>query len=788
MTTIRSLPSLLCGGILTLTPIPAIAVHNLLEVDVEVDAEEPSLAFSWFLNHREPESVEISRRPQGEVGASTWELKGTFDSTTTTWSDAAVEAGEIYEYKFFLPAANGEAETAAYLSCGIEAPLVDDRGRILLIVEEGLATELAAELGRFEMDLVGDGWTVERLDSPRDGEGEASALRAAIQSRQDEAPLSSLLLLGNLPVETSGLIAPDQHEPYEQATDLYYADLDGQWQDVRSTSGSGRNYYPGDGHLDEVIVPGPNHRIELPVGRVDFSGMPAWPLDEVALMRRYLTKNHNFRHLHHAVPRRGYYTSMAFDDSPVEAAAVVAMLGRENCVEAYDDQTEQSQPFLWGIAGRDWNGENYPSYRFKSHFTVNFASGKQAWSWENNQMRAMLAMPWYGLTCGWGVRPNWFFHHMGMGAPIGESFLRTVNNNDNGTASPGFDYLPVDDFDGWLDGYVHINLMGDPTLRLHPIAPASDLAAAPDEDGVSLQWEASPDGEVIGYHIYSSPERLGPYVRLTDSPQAETVFRDEPADAETTYYMVRPVKLEASHTGTYYNAGQGVFARVEAGAANVRPQAGDEVLTVDAGGMATLTLPMPEGGMASLEHPPSHGEIVESEGILTYYPDEGFEGEERLGFSVWDGLAKSSGTLTLQVGETPFSIWQSTIDWQDRDSSPFADPNGNGLVNLLEFHLGRDPLATDAPLFSRRAFTGEEGGSEFVLEFRRRQNSPSLVIEIAEGDLADWQTLDPSDPDFSEEVIGPDPAGDGSVEDVRLTIHRTSQKPSCYLRFRVGGD
>jgi hypothetical protein len=166
-------------------------------------------------------------------------------------------------------------------------------------------------------------------------------------------------------------------------------------------------------------------------------------------------------------------------------------------------------------------------------------------------MRAMLAMPNYGLTCMWGSRPFLFFHHMGMGGTIGYSAHRTQNNTDMVS-----DYYPP----GSSYGGIHVNLMGDPTLRLYAVAPPTQAAAHTNALGdITVTWSASAD-EVLGYHAYRSTDIRGPFVRLNDTPLTTTSYTDSAAPAGTNFYMVRAVRLEQAATGTYFNPSQGAFA------------------------------------------------------------------------------------------------------------------------------------------------------------------------------------------------------------------------------------
>ncbi|MCU0795437.1 MAG: Ig-like domain-containing protein [Akkermansiaceae bacterium] len=774
---------------------PALAVRHLIELDVQVDERIGAVTFGIEREDELGPAMQVHRRIEGSSGPSSWQWRANLPRETAEWSDSGLNPGTIYEYRFYVPADNDfPNETAAYVSCGIDAPLVDQRGRVLLVVDQTVATALSVELGRFTRDLTGDGWTVSRLDFGRHGSATPEALRAQIQSIHATTPLSSIILFGHLPVVKSGLIRPDEHEFYRQATDLFYADVDGVWQDVLETfDPEDANHFPGDGDYDHESVPGPNHRIEIPIGRIDMADMPAWPSSEVELLRRYLNKNHHFRQCRHVVPREVYFTSMAYDDSPLEAAAVVAMLGPENGVEAYDDgETEQSRPLLWGIAGRDWDGSNYPNYRFKSHFTVNFASGKQAWEWENNQMRAMLAMPWYGLTCTWGVRPNWLFHFAGMGQTLGYCNYRTVNNNNNVNTSQPLDYLPGDDFDEWLDGFVHLNLMGDPTLRIHPVPPVRALAATQASGGPVLSWQAPDDFRVIGFHVYRSSSLLGPFTRLTSGPLKSLSYKDSAAPGGASWYMVRPVKREVVPVGSYLNAGQGAFVKVQGSTVNRPPTVQNWSYTIPINGSLNFTPSMtdPDGDTVKcfIGAPPANGEITGNGPTFTYQPKAGFSGYDRFPVTAWDGLAESVGTVTVQVGfiQPPaltYTTWQAGINWLGRNSSPTADANGDGVTNAMEFHLARNPVGPRSPWYSRMETEIIEGVPWWTVEFRRRKNHPALAVKCATDGTPWWSTLVPDGRDVVMEVFPDHFPTEPLAELVRVRIRQRSEVKLRLLRL-----
>jgi hypothetical protein len=183
----------------------------------------------------------------------------------------------------------------------------------------------------------------------------------------------------------------------------------------------------------------------------------------------------------------------------------------------------------------------------KAVFYMMFGSWLGEWDSTDDIMRSVLATSSMGLTCSWAGRPHWYYHHMGLGEPIGYSARLSQNN-------AGMYQNQVNQF---LRG-IHIALMGDPTLRLHQVAPPSGVSASTAASGVNLNWSASPD-TVVGYHVYRASDPAGPFTRLTSSPVTSTSFSDSGASAGTATYMVRAIKLESTPSGSYFNASQAAF-------------------------------------------------------------------------------------------------------------------------------------------------------------------------------------------------------------------------------------
>ena len=75
-----------------------------------------------------------------------------------TYLDTNVVVGGSYEYRIIKHASNFFG--FGYLSSGIQVPLVESRGTVILVVDNTQSSSLALELARLQQDLVGDGWAV----------------------------------------------------------------------------------------------------------------------------------------------------------------------------------------------------------------------------------------------------------------------------------------------------------------------------------------------------------------------------------------------------------------------------------------------------------------------------------------------------------------------------------------------------------------------------------------------------------------------------------------------------
>ncbi|HOP96447.1 MAG TPA: glycoside hydrolase family 9 protein [Verrucomicrobiota bacterium] len=557
-----------------------------VQASAEVQARPAQITLRWVQSpESDVESYMVFRRSPGE---SSWGEGIILPGSTTSYVDADVQPGTPYEYQIVKQARTHTGY--GYLYAGIDLPIPEYRGRLLLVVDNTHAASLAFELARLRQDLAGDGWSVTRIDVSRDDP--VTRVKSLIKAEYDADPenVKAVFLFGRVPVPYSGDIVPDGHyREHEGAwpADGYYADMDGEWTDATVTATRAndlRNHnVPGDGKFDQSSFPSP---LELMIGRVDLANMPGrlvrggegtFP-SEVELLRNYLNKNHRFRNGLLAVEERavvGDYFGVR--DGEAFAASgwrnFSAFFGPEK-VRALTDEgtwipTLKTNACLWAygcgsgsytsIGGIGGVGEYHDGLttdivgnNLKAVFTMLYGSWLGDWDSEDNLQRAVLATSDYGLTCSWSGRPHWFLHHMAMGEPIGFSTLVTQNN--------GFTRLYRNERNNCAN-WVHVALMGDPTLRMHVVAPPSAVQVRRAGDDAVLTWTASAD-DVLGYNVYRAASLDERFTRLNAEPVIETQFTDAGAPGNSVY-MVRAVKRQASASGTYVNLSQGGFAQPE---------------------------------------------------------------------------------------------------------------------------------------------------------------------------------------------------------------------------------
>jgi hypothetical protein len=546
--------------------------YYAVEVSASVQAAPPQINLKWAPDGNSTGYTIYRKAPN----ASSWSQITTLAGNATTWADLNVANGGSYEYAVMKNTSAGYQGTG-YMLAGINAPMMENRGKLVLIVDNTHAAALSTELARLQQDLVGDGWTVVRRDVSRSDSPVTVKNLIKAEYNADPSNVKSVFLFGHVAVPYSGNFNPDGHPDHKGAwaADTYYGDMDGSWTDLSVNNSAAEKPWnrnvPGDGKFDQSDLPSD---LELAVGRVDLYNLTcyankAWSRSELDLLRAYLNKHHNFRHGQIALSRRGLVCDN-FGEAQGEAFASTGwrsfapFFGAENNVQvpygAYFS-TLKDNAYLWsyGTGGGSWytcNGvgssDDFALNEIKTVFTSFLGSYFGDWDNESNFMRASLGSG-YVLATAWGGRPHWFFHRMGLGETIGDSAQLSQNNRNGGVYGQ----------QNWGTRQVHISLLGDPTLRMHPVIPPSNLSAGAGS-GVTLNWNASTDANIQGYAVYRASSMNGPFSKISGSAPLVTLGFSDVSGTAGSVYMVRAIKLEQSGSGSYYNLSQGVFATAAA--------------------------------------------------------------------------------------------------------------------------------------------------------------------------------------------------------------------------------
>lgn len=548
-----------------------------VELDAVVDSSKPSITLQWKADPRAT-GIQVNRRL---LGGGSWGTAKTVVKTNSLYRDTSVEVGKTYEYrvrKTLRVAIGDELQDTlnltafGYIQSGINVPAKRDKGGIFLVVDTTYATELKNELERLERDLFADGYNVTRINVSRDDKPIDVKEKLSDLYLADPSKYTTVFLLGRVPVPYSGYLVPDGHPEHIGAwpADVYYGEFDMEWTDevnqddpqVSNPPLEEKNIRPaqwnmaGDGKFDQARL---DDDVDLMVGRVDFANMTAFGKTEKELLKQYLDKDHNYRVGLLTAPKRGliddnfgYFGGEAFASSGWRN--LPTMVGRDSVKEIDWFTTLSVDPYLWAYgtggghdqgAGGVGNTNDFATRGSKAIFTMLFGSYFGDWNTTNNFLRAPLATE-YGLSCAWSGRPYWHFYPMAMGEPLGYCARKSQNNTTDLVANNNAHL-------------VHIALMGDPTLKLYPVMPPSNMTTTSNvhENSASLGWNHSTDPNFDGYQIYRSQSKNGPFKLLATVSKTTKSYKDiYPLDS-INYYFVHAYRLETSPSGSYYNLSPG---------------------------------------------------------------------------------------------------------------------------------------------------------------------------------------------------------------------------------------
>jgi len=530
-------------------------IDACIQINAQINTNNNSIELSWPLNNFATQ-YSVYRKIITDVNWGNAII--VLGSNQNSYVDFDIAQGEYYEYKV---SSTGSIPASGYILAGNIVNYTENRGKMILLVDNTQSGSLVNEIKTLIADLEGDGYKVIRHDVARD-ESVVNIKQIIVNEYiSDPNNVKSVFLLGHIPVPYSGFIVPDGHPEHKGAwpADVYYADMNGIWTDsqVNSTTAAdirNRNV-PGDGKFDQSELPSD---LELEIGRVDLSDLPSFLATETELLRNYLVKNHAYKMKAYTPEKRaliednfGFFSGEAFAAGAWRSFSPLVGNGNVFSGDFTSDLTNRNYLWAYGCGSGSYNAaagigttSQFAGSELNATFSMLFGSYFGDWDNSNNFMRSILAQG-KTLSCAWSGRPYWTFHPMAIGKNLGFCTKLTQNN------ATTYEY-------GYGSQFVHIALMGDPSLRNDVLAPISDLTITLTSNICDLNWTASAD-TVRGYNVYRKKLPNGAYERLTPSLITETTFVDSCVSALGEYvYMIRGVKLINTAAGSYYNSSIGI--------------------------------------------------------------------------------------------------------------------------------------------------------------------------------------------------------------------------------------
>lgn len=541
--------------LLLLFPLFALAQQAVdIEQAIQISVSYPSdteATFTWRAKEGTTSYV-LSYREKGENFFSSLgdPLTPADTSFTISGLNPRLQLGE-----FKVQQVGGRAATG-YITTGYEYRQPTTERGLLLVVEEALQPLIADELVAYQTVLENELWNVHTITTS--SSAPVTEVKAAIQEVYDNTLLTSVLLVGHVPVPYAGNNAIDGHFTGNQihegawAADVYYGDLDGNWTDTSvnnevATRDANKNI-PGDGKFDQNFIPS---TVELAVGRIDFSDLPAFAADEATLTRNYLAKNMAYRTSQYAGTRRGlvdnnFSLGEGFGQGAIKSFSSFFPVDSID-YGLYRDLNDKDYLWSFGSGAGGYssasgiiNTNQLATDSIQSIFTTIFGSYFGDWDISNNLLRASLASG-STLINAWSGRPVWHFHDMAMGATVGDVLVSV--QDDNG----GY-------FSQFGKRLTHIALMGDPTLQMYYSTPVSEVSSALSGESLTITWIQSntPDG----YDVYIVGEDGLPF-RINEELLTEPSITIDCPSEGMNRYVVLPMTLEESPSGSYYCPGAG---------------------------------------------------------------------------------------------------------------------------------------------------------------------------------------------------------------------------------------
>lgn len=200
--------------------------------------------------------------------------------------------------------------------------------------------------------------------------------------------------------------------------------------------------------------------------------------------------------------------------------------------------------------------------------------------------------------------------------------------------------------------------------------------------------------------------------------------------------------------------------------------------------ISSVTLSQPAQVKITLASPPDIGQLLD---VWYRHPADTPEAitsairDDTSDIVTTRGRPLALTNAAIQVVNSPtYANWSLGFSWNSADSSPEADPNFDGISNLLAYWLNLDPLASPAsgrlPEVALDHTT--PGGPWLTFEYRENKNAGDVAAEVQTSTTLQansWAAVVPNGISVISEISDGDPDGDGG------TIRRR-------IRLKISGD
>ncbi len=472
---------------------------------------------------------------------------------------------------------SNDPKAAAYF--GIKLNHDEQKGRLLILINDELLADISPVLEEYKMALRGDGWRVSTLA--------VSSSESVVEVKQmvqdlygSTGDLRSIFIIGEVPIPYSGVaIYPDGHPQHSGAwmADVYYADLDGVWTDmfVSNTSSIYERHQnvPGDGKFDQTYTPSPT---ELEIGRIYFENLPMYTEEPSELYERYLQKNINYRTGVTQIENEIILQSQ--NVFPVHMEKDLWLLSGAAGLDRKFGQVENKNFRIETTANsyRHGFGDSFgsatscnnivTSNQFKEDsLQVSFItlSGSYFgnWSYDNNLLSAACASKGNTIAATWGVFTN-PFQYLNSGQTFGFCHKMAMHGYTGGTF---LNYEPRWlGFNGYNSNTVSNMLIGDPSLKTYVLPKVESLDVVNnDSTEIIMNWAENISEPIVGYNVYRAAFMEENFTKLNSDFIQLNSFADVSPLVGSNVYMVRAVRLDTSNVSTFYTYSTGVTASIE---------------------------------------------------------------------------------------------------------------------------------------------------------------------------------------------------------------------------------